>query len=134
MNIHFQVNSNDIIIILLSIAFPFVLNWIEELNRKINNFMNSLRFFLNTIELDKSENYYKQLSLLTDQKENIKFLTEIEISDDNPILKPGRSSQENSHLRYWQKELKKSYKTRGILNIVKYIIPLIVIIILLFSS
>jgi len=131
-----QVSQSDIIVILLSITFPLILTWKEKLDRKIDVFKAQIYRYINKVELNKSENYFMWLDLLTsDPKKMIEFLTEtLKVKDANPLLLPGRSENENVRLKHWQTEIKKLFRTVKALNYGKFAILITIIILLLFTS
>jgi len=133
---NFQVSQSDIIVILLSIVFPLILMWKEKLDRRIDIFRAQIYRYINKAELNKSENYFMWLDLLTsDPKKMIKFLTEtLKVEDTNSLLLPGRSENENIRLRHWQTEIKKLFWIITVLNYGKFVILIAIIILLLFTS
>ena len=130
-----QISQGDIIIILLSIVFPLMIMLKEELGRKIDIFKAQIYRYINKAELNKSENYFRWLDLLTsDQKKMMKFLTEtLKVEDEDPLLLPGRSTGENERLKHWQTEIKKLFCIITVLNYGRFIIPIAIIILLLTS-
>ena len=128
-------NLSDVILILLSIIFPLLIIWEEKSRRKIDKFAFLIFNYLNKEELNKRDTYFQWLdSISSNGKGKIDFFTNIEIRDNNPLLLPDRSGDENNRIRNWQREIRKAARLLNVSSVGKYFIAIAVIIFLLFTK
>lgn len=129
-----NLEASEIVVIILSVVFPFMLKQIEEWERKIDEHLFIIFGYVSKEKLAEGDNYFDFLKLITAGAEGkVKFFAEIPLQDNSPLLLPGRSGGENEVLRNSQVQIKRLVKWIEILKGGQILMVAAIIVLLLLS-